>query len=148
MYQISQIFIRDEKTLEQLLSVWESSVRSTHTFLSDSDIVALRPDVSKAFSLVESLYGAYDKNYSLQGFLGIAKEHIEMLFVDAGARGQGIGKKLLNYAVDNFSAKYVDVNEQNQQGVGFYIHMGFHQIGRSDIDEQGRPFPILHMKRG
>ena len=37
------------------------------------------------------------------------------------------------------------MNEQNQQGVGFYNHMGFQAIGWSEFDEQGRPFPIVNL---
>ena len=36
--------------------------------------------------------------------------------------------------------------EQNEQGVGFYQHLGFEVVGRSALDEQGNPFPILHLK--
>lgn len=39
----------------------------------------------------------------------------------------------------------VDVNEQNPQAVGFYLHYGFVQTGRSPLDGEGRPFPLLHM---
>nr|WP_313582182.1 GNAT family N-acetyltransferase [Lacrimispora sp.] len=80
------------------------------------------------------------------GFLGAADDKVEMLFIHVKARGKGIGKKLICYAVDNLDVKYVDVNEQNDQGIGFYKHMGFHVINRSELDEQGRPFPILHLK--
>ena len=38
------------------------------------------------------------------------------------------------------------MNEQNPQGVGFYLHMGFEQTGRSELDGEGNPFPLLHMK--
>ena len=44
------------------------------------------------------------------------------------------------------NVKYVDVNEQNPQAVGFYNHMGFKVFKKSELDEQGNPFPILHMK--
>ena len=40
----------------------------------------------------------------------------------------------------------MDVNEQNPQGVAFYRHMGFEQVGRSALDGQVNPFPLLHMK--
>jgi putative acetyltransferase len=38
------------------------------------------------------------------------------------------------------------VNEQNPQAVGFYEHIGFLITGRSTLDGQGKPFPLLHMK--
>lgn len=37
------------------------------------------------------------------------------------------------------------MNEQNPQAVGFYLHYGFVQTGRSPLDGEGRPFPLLHM---
>jgi putative acetyltransferase len=37
------------------------------------------------------------------------------------------------------------VNEQNPEAVGFYLHYGFAQTGRSPLDGEGRPFPLLHM---
>lgn len=68
-----------------------------------------------------------------------------MLFVDAEARGKSIGKQLLNYAINSCVAKYVDVNEQNEQACDFYMHSGFQVIGRSELDSQGRAFPLLNL---
>ena len=40
----------------------------------------------------------------------------------------------------------MDVNEQNEQAVGFYEHYGFEVFDRSETDGMGDPFPILHMR--
>ncbi|MNC71507.1 putative N-acetyltransferase YjaB [compost metagenome] len=45
-----------------------------------------------------------------------------------------------------FQVKSLDVNEQNPQALGFYEHMGFEVYERSEFDEQGNHFPILHMR--
>ena len=71
-----------------------------------------------------------------------------MLFVSAEKRGQGIGKRLLEHAVAACGVNELTVNEQNPQAIGFYAHMGFRTYKRSETDEQGAPYPILHMKRG
>lgn len=76
----------------------------------------------------------------------VEKGKIEMLFVHPDARGTGIGRKLTDYAPDNYKVKYVDVNEQNTQASVFYRHLGFKVISRSERDSQGNPFPILHME--
>ena len=34
------------------------------------------------------------------------------------------------------------VNEQNPQAVGFYEHMGFETYKRTDMDEEGNPYPF------
>ena len=71
---------------------------------------------------------------------------LEMLFVRAEMRGQGVGSALVRRALDEGVTR-VDVNEQNPLALGFYQRMGFAVTGRSALDGQGRPFPLLHMKR-
>lgn len=135
-----------DKMLEQeLLAVWEDSVRATHSFLSEKEITEIKPFTREAFSKVDSLAYIRDKDGVLQAFIGIDGQKIEMLFVSSVCRGQGYGKKLISYAVNKAGATYVDVNEQNPQAVGFYEHLGFSVFDRSPVDDQGRAFPILHM---
>ena len=69
-----------------------------------------------------------------------------MLFIDNDSRGKGIGKQLILYAINEQHATKVDVNEQNAQAVGFYEHMGFRTVTRSELDSEGKPYPILHMQ--
>ena len=78
--------------------------------------------------------------------MGIDSSRIEVLFVLPGNYGNGIGKELVAYAIENYNVKYVDVNEQNPAAVGFYKHLGFATFERTELDEQGNPFPILKMK--
>ena len=78
--------------------------------------------------------------------MGIAEENLEMLFVDNEYRGIGIGKKLIAYATANLHVTKVDVNEQNTQAVGFYKYMGFNIVRRSELDGEGKEYPILHMQ--
>ena len=40
----------------------------------------------------------------------------------------------------------VDVNEQNEKALQFYLHLGFQVIGRDETDSMGKPFPILHLQ--
>ena len=86
-----------------------------------------------------------DGNGSILGFVGIEGSKIEMLFISDKARGKGIGKQLLQYAIEQLGSNKVDVNEQNPLAVGFYEYMGFKVVSRSPFDDIGKPFPILHM---
>ena len=87
-----------------------------------------------------------DEHQAILGFIGVHECKIEMLFILDAARGKGIGKALLNFAVEQLAANKVDVNEQNPLAVGFYQHMGFKVASRSPLDDMGKPFPILHME--
>ncbi len=145
MGEIRRLSELDEQTISRLINIWESSVRTTHNFLSEHDIAQIKCEVYLGIKASGDLYCFYDNNGVLRGFSSVINERIEMLFVEDKARGQGIGKRLLSYAIDNLGARFVDVNEQNEQGIGFYTHMGFHVIGRPETDEHGRPFPLLHL---
>ncbi|MCQ4446949.1 acetyltransferase [Enterobacter cloacae] len=131
---------------ERLVAIWESSVRATHHFLQESDIAALRPLLLNAYLPNLKVVIAEDNAGAIHGFLGVDENRIEMLFVDDESRGKGVGKLLLQHAIAEFGVNEVDVNEQNPQGVEFYHHMGFEQIRRSELDGQGNPFPLLHMR--
>lgn len=140
-----KIHIVSAEDYPELLAVWENSVRATHDFITEDDIAFFKPIIiEQAFPNV-TLKCIKDENKTILGFVGVHECKIEMLFILNSARGKGIGKALLNFAVEQLAANKVDVNEQNPLAVGFYQHMGFKVTSRSPLDDMGKPFPILHM---
>lgn len=75
----------------------------------------------------------------------IALDLLEMLFISLEGRGKGLGKRLLQYGIKTHAVERVSVNEQNPQPKGFYEHMGFQIYKRTNLDEQGNPYPLLYM---
>lgn len=128
----------------RLLALWERSVRATHDFLAEADIDALRPQVRDVYLDAVEIWVFEDAD-GLAGFVGLADAQVEMLFLEPARRGQGIGTRLLDHARGLRGALTVDVNEHNPQAHGFYRRYGFVDIGRSPLDGQGRPFPLIHM---
>lgn len=133
--------------IEQLLEVWESSVRATHLFLSNDEVNNIKEFVPQALNDVPILIIAKNENEKPIGFIGIADKMLEMLFISNESRGIGIGKQLLQYGIEKYSVSEVAVNEQNPLAKGFYEHMGFKTYKRTELDEQGNPYPLLYMKR-
>ncbi|MGB0899581.1 MAG: GNAT family N-acetyltransferase [Psychrobium sp.] len=129
----------------ELLMVWEDSVRATHDFISEADIAEFKPMIIEHAFPAVTLRCVRGKSQKILGFIGVAENKIEMLFVLNKCRGQGIGKQLLNFAINELGATKLDVNEQNPLAVEFYKHMGFDITSRSPLDDMGKPFPILHM---
>ena len=138
---------REQCIVAELLQIWESSVKATHLFLSEKEIETIKQTVPQALRAVPHLIVAENESGRPVAFAGIDGHKLEMLFVSAANRGQGIGKYLLQYAVAAYSVKELTVNEQNPLAIGFYEHMGFMVYKRSETDEQGSPYPILYMKR-
>ena len=145
--KIVRINKRDSILVQKLLDVWESSVKATHLFLSVDEINNIKQYVPQAIKDVSILVIAENKNGNPVGFMGVDDKRLEMLFVLDKYRGQGIGKQLLQYGIENYSINELTVNEQNPRAKGFYEHMGFEVYKRTELDEQGNPYPLLYMKR-
>lgn len=138
---------RSVALLNTLTAVWEASVRATHRFLSGSEINAIKKDIPKALQTIEHLILVMNKDGFPVGFMGIEDKKLEMLFLAPEERGKGLGKKLLRHGIETFGVNEVTVNEQNPDAVGFYQKMGFSAYKRTEVDEEGRPYPLLWMKR-
>lgn len=132
--------------IKQLLDIWESSVRATHLFLSQNEIESIKEYVPIALNEVPHLMLIENENNEPIGFMGIAKQQLEMLFISNDERGKGLGKKLLKYGIENYSINNLAVNEQNPLAKEFYEHMGFEVYKRTENDEQGNPYPLLYMR--
>ena len=127
-----------------LIDIWERSVRATHNFLPDAEIDNLKPLIlNEYFHFV--LLHKYVQHGQIVGFIDTSNDTIEMLFINPDFRGKGVGRVLTNFAVKDLKIKKVDVNEQNFQAIGFYEKLGFKVIGRSELDGQNKPYPILHL---
>jgi putative acetyltransferase len=130
----------------RLVEVWEASVRSTHRFLSEADIQFFKPLVLEGLLGLEHLLCERDIAGHLVGFVGVADRRMEALFVHPSWHRAGIGRRLARHAIVELGATAVDVNEQNEQALAFYVHLGFEVHGRSELDSTGKPFPLLHMR--
>ena len=144
--KIIEVKDRTTSLIEQLLVVWESSVKATHLFLSENEIENIKKYVPQALNEIPKLIIVENENQVPVGFMGIVEQHLEMLFISHEERGKGIGKELLKYGIDKYSVNDLAVNEQNPLAKGFYEYMGFEVYKRTECDEQGNPYPLLYMK--
>ena len=130
---------------ERLVEIWCRSVDATHDFLSAQDRAEIEVQV-RTFLPEAPLWVAVDNNNVPLAFMLLSEHHLEALFVDPDARGTGVGRKLVEHALSLIPDLTTDVNEQNEQAVGFYQKMGFVVTGRSETDDHGRPYPLLHLR--
>ena len=100
----------------------------------------------QALEEVSHLVIIENENHIPIAFMGIEGTKLEMLFIKNREREKGLGKKLLNYGIENYNVNELTVNEQNPNAKGFYKHMGFKTYKRTEFEEQGKPYPILYMR--
>ena len=142
VYEVQE---RTPELIAQLVAVWEASARETHLFLSGEEILSIKEYVPQALNGVAHLLVTESDGVPV-GFMGVDGDRLEMLFLSPDARGNGLGKQLLQQGIAQYGVREVTVNEQNPQAVGFYGHCGFRTCRRTEHDEQGGPYPLLYMK--
>jgi len=125
---------------QRLLELWERSVRATHHFLADSDVVALRPLVAEVLESDSVDWWVLVSTGMRRSVSWVCERWIEALSSTRiiGARG---GKFLVAHAQSLAAgALAVDVNEQNEAGSSSTRRSG--SRGRAVGDGLGgRPFP-------
>jgi putative acetyltransferase len=129
----------------RILDIWRRAVDATHDFLTPQDRIAIE---AEAVGIIpENIFDlAVDEGDNPIAFMLLSEGHMEALFVDPDYRGRGVGRLLVEEAVQRYPNLTTDVNEQNPQAIGFYDKLGFERIGRSELDGQGRAYPLIHLR--
>lgn len=102
-----------ESDIDELTDVWEASVRKTHDFLNEHEILLYRQAVHDRYLVTLSPFGIRIGK-TIAAFCAVQDETIEMLFVAPEHQGRGLGSRLLDRAIQELRATRVDVNEQNR----------------------------------
>jgi putative acetyltransferase len=126
-------------------AIWRAGIAATHGFLA--------PDHKARFTgIVEDMLATTpftvvaDKAGQVQGFMVFVDGSIEALFVDPAVHGRGFGSTLVDQALSIDPQACVDANEQADNALPFYEARGFVQVGRSERDAEGLPYPIIHLR--
>ena len=130
-----------------LFDLWLRSVEATHAFVSEADIESFKPLVRDYLASNQTEFWVLcDADGAVAGFMGMAGSKMESLFLAPEFQRRGSGRRLVEHARARHGELTVDVNEQNAAALAFYKACGFWVEGRSELDENGRPYPLLHMR--
>ncbi|KAF1043643.1 MAG: putative N-acetyltransferase YjaB [Herbaspirillum frisingense] len=127
------------------VEIWRLAVDATHDFLTVTDRAAIAEEV-QGFLPAAPLWLATDERDHPLGFMLLDDGRMEALFVDPAHHGRGVGRALVEHALSLHPVLITDVNEQNALAARFYQRMGFVATGRSPLDGQGRPYPLIHLR--
>ena len=109
-------------------------------------------NITEDFVMTNPAYAAADSQ-GLLGFWGLAQRDskwcLEYFYVNANRIKTGLGKSLWNHLTGWCKENQIGELEfvTSPQAVGFYEHLRFRTYKRTDLDEEGNPYPLLYMKR-
>jgi len=142
---VLRLRISTPKDGDRVMEIWRTAVDATHDFLSVKDRQEIERELVD-FLPSAPLWLAVDRNDTAIGFMLLNGSHMDALFVHSDKHGSGVGRMLVEHAIRHAPALTTTVNEQNTRAFGFYRRMGFQPVGRSATDDQGRPYPLIHLR--
>ena len=95
-------------------------------------------------SVLNEIWVYYDE--FVKGFIHVKDKEIKELYVDHFFENEGIGGKLIEFAIKNFDVQYLWVLKKNERAISFYKKHGFHYKGVCQFEE-GTTEYLLKMER-
>ncbi len=123
--------------IDNIMNIWLKSTIKAHDFINKEYWENSYDTVKTVYiPIAETL--VYEDNEGIKGFISIINnEFIGALFVDVAFQGNGIGKNLINYAMDKYNELTLAVYKENKKSVEFYINRGFKIIKEQVNDDSG-----------
>jgi putative acetyltransferase len=128
----------------RVIEIWRGSVHATHDFLTAADREEIDA-AARAYLTEALLWVVVDRTDRPMAFSAVTGSNMDALFVAAEARGMGLGSMLVRHALSLAPNLTTQVNEQNSQAMRFYLKLGFKPFRRDARDDDGRPYPIVHL---
>lgn len=136
--------IKNEDT-DKIMDIWLKSTIKAHNFIDEEYW-------NKNYSTVKNVYipmsdiFVYEDKENIKGFISIIdKEFIGALFVDPDFQGSGVGKKLINYALNKYKKLNLAVYKDNKKSIDFYMNRGFKIVKEQKNEDSGYAEYIMEM---
>ncbi|MCC5958215.1 MAG: GNAT family N-acetyltransferase [Rhodobacteraceae bacterium] len=145
--KIQNVVIRpfDAATDTEILSgIWLDASLLAHAFIGKQRLAEQRQLIKTQYLPKAETWVACIKGEPV-GFISLLDSFIGGIFVAPRQQGQGIGRKLISHAMGLKGALSLEVYTKNEQAVRFYTVLGFQEVSRRPVDDQGLPFENVRL---
>lgn len=108
-------------------------------------VISVIDNYFKKGEILQNIYVLEDG--IIKGFIQIAGTEICKLYVEPCFQSEGIGKQLLQFAVEEFSADHLWALEKNMRAIAFYNRNGFLPSGKRQFEEGTTEYLIELIRR-
>ncbi|KAF5075060.1 putative N-acetyltransferase YjaB [anaerobic digester metagenome] len=131
-----------EADLDTVVDLWLKSSIKAHSFIEASfwegQVNAMREVyIPSADTWVADYEGM------LVGFVSLNEEMLAALFVHPFFQGNGIGKQLLQFAMEQSDSLVLSVYKENKRAMDFYRKQGFEAVQEQVDKHTGMPEVIM-----
>lgn len=96
-------------------------------------VVSLIDNYFKKDEIINNIY-VYDSGL-IKGFIQMHEKEICKIYVDTFFQNEGIGKELIEYAINELHADNLWALEKNTRAISFYQRHGFHLTVEKKFEE-------------
>lgn len=127
----------EDKDINKVMDIWLNSTIKAHDFIDKKYWQNSYNTVKDVYIPMSETF-IYEEDNCIKGFISIINnEFIGALFVDIDEQGVGIGKELINYAINKYKKLNLAVYKENKSSVTFYLNRGFKIIKKQINDDSG-----------
>lgn len=124
----------ENKDIDKIMDIWLKSTIKAHDFISKEYWESSYDTVKDVYIPIAKTF-VYEDNEDIKGFISIINnEFIGAIFVDVDAQNNGIGKYLIDYAMNKHKKLNLAVYKENKKSVEFYMNRGF-KIIKEQVNE-------------
>ena len=117
--------------------------RNDAYYFGELNVMDMAAEYAEGTNALQNTY-VYDDGV-VKGIIRISGDEIQKLFIEPTFQSQGIGAKLLHFAVSEKNASWLWVLEYNKRGIAFYERHGFSLTDEKIMEDEW--VPLLKMKR-
>lgn len=136
------IRLSEECDINIIMEIWLESTIRAHSFI-EKDYWVNNYDLVKTKYIPYSKTYVYEEGNKIKGFISIIQNNfIGALFVDNNSQGNGIGKKLLDFAKEEYKSLSLAVYKENEKALKFYLREGF-SIVKEQVNEYSKRLELM-----
>lgn len=111
-------------------------------YFGELNVMDMASEYMENHNLSQSCF-VYDDGV-VKGIVRVCGDEIEKLYVEPQFQNQGIGAKLLEFAIQKLHVSYLWALEYNTRGIAFYKRNGFELTGEKMMEDDW--IPLLKMR--
>ncbi|RFA29303.1 N-acetyltransferase [Alkalilimnicola ehrlichii] len=132
--------------IEQIIDIWLAASIEAHDFIAPSFWRSQADDMRNIYVPNAETYVYADRD-TIRGFFCLREDSLAALFVAPAYQGQGIGRRLMEEALQRRRDLTLTVYKQNRKSIRFYQGCGFEQVAEK-IDEHTGHAALVMAQRG
>lgn len=124
---------------KKLSHIWLEASLLAHPFIGEQRLRGQRALIEDRYLPQSETWVACMGGHPC-GFISLLGTFVGGIFVSPDRQGSGLGRRLIAHAVALKGELTLEVYTDNRQAMAFYKRLGFQEISRRDVDDDGNAF--------